>query len=229
MTNDIVLLHGGTLGSWCWEGLRDELAADARVTAPDLPLSDPVAGFDACVQATLNALPADCDRPLVVAHSASGNYLPLAAKALRARRMVFLCGALPQEGTSWNQQVLGDPGCVVQPLPEPSIDDQGRLVFSPETARDVFFPDCSAADQEWAVRRMVPFAQTVPNETFPVGGFDGAPPAEYVLGTNDRVLSGEWHRRAAEKLLGKPCIEIATGHSPFLAAPGSLASILLAL
>ncbi len=177
----------------------------------------------------MDALPSDCDRPLVVAHSASGNYLPLAAKALGARRMVFLCAVLPQEGTSWNEQVLGDPGCVVQPLPEPSIDDQGRLVFPPAAARDVFFPDCSAADQEWAARRMVPFAQTVPSETFPVGGFDGAPPAEYVLGTLDRILSPEWHRRTAEKLFGKPCIEIKTGHSPFFADPGSLARILLAL
>jgi pimeloyl-ACP methyl ester carboxylesterase len=230
MTNDLVLLHGGTLGPWCWERLRQELeSADVRVTAPDLPLSDTEAGFDACVRTVLEALPPDCEQPLVVAHSASGNYLPLAAKASRARKMVFLCAALPQEGTSWNEQVTDNPDAIVQPSPVPAIDDQGRLVFPPDAARDVFFEDCSVSEQEWAIQRMLPFAQTVPNETFPVGGFDGAPPAEYILGTLDGILNPVWHRREAEKLFDKPCIEIETGHSPFLADPGSLAKILFGL
>lgn len=230
MTNDIVLLHGGTMGPWCWEPTQRALERSGmRVVAPVLPLDDPKAGFSACIEAAVRSLPADSHAPLVVAHSASGSYLPLAATALSARKMVFLCATIPLAGMSWNEQLSEDPACFIPSPAAPTTDEQGRLTFSPESARGTFFADCSPDQQEWAVRRLVPFAQGVPNEKFPIGGFDGAPPAEYILGTRDRILSPEWHRRVAQERLRCPCIEIETGHSPFLADPEALAGILGAL
>jgi hypothetical protein len=48
----------------------------------------------------------------------------------------------------------------------------------------------------------------------------------YLLCTDDRMVSSEYSRRSSQKLLGFEPVEIRGGHSPFLAHPRELATLL---
>src|SRR5947208_4161084 len=105
----LVLLHGGAHGAWSWNYLRPELEhLGLHVVTPDLPLDDPDVGLADCARLVKQAV-GDVNEPVVVAHSASGAFLPLAADAINARLMVFLCAVVPAEVKSWVQQLAEDP------------------------------------------------------------------------------------------------------------------------
>ena len=48
----------------------------------------------------------------------------------------------------------------------------------------------------------------------------------YILCTEDRLVSPEWARRAAQAKLGVSALELPGGHSPFLSRPAELTEAL---
>ena len=224
-----MLAHGGAHGSWCWDLVRPHLLDRGwNSVAPEVPLDNPAAGLMVCADLVAGAAPSDENDVVVVAHSASGAFLPLAAAKCRARLMMFLCAVVPVEGKSWVEQVMDDPTAIPEQPRGVSFDALGRAVFSVGGARDYFFADCAPDISDSAARRLVPFAQTVPSEPFPTNCWPDIP-AAYIFGTLDRAVSPKWSRRVARERLRTTAEEIPTGHSPFLAQPVLLAETLIRL
>jgi pimeloyl-ACP methyl ester carboxylesterase len=69
---NIVLVHGSYAGAWIWDLVRPDLERRGhRVTAIDLPVSDPTAGAAAYAQTIIDSV--DWTEPaVVVGHSMSG-------------------------------------------------------------------------------------------------------------------------------------------------------------
>ena len=225
-----LLAHGGAHGAWSWDFVRPELdRLQMRVVAPDVPLEDPSAGLEDCANHVAAALGTADDDVVVVAHSASGAFLPLAAAATGARLMVFLCAVMPLEGSSWVQQLGEDASALAgAPADAVQLDEQGRAVFTQEGARAAFFNDCPPELATWAGEQLRPFAQRVPMDVLPLGSWP-AIPAQYVLGTQDQAISPDWSRRVARERLGVEAVELPTGHDPFLSQPELLARTLVRL
>lgn len=221
---DMLLVHGGSGGAWYWDRLLPHLTAlGHRAVAADVPMDDPDNDLERC--AALAAASADgLDRPVVVGHSIAGCFLPLVARHVAARRLVFLCAMIPVPGRSLADQQAEDPGMVRYPYALVR-DEQGRTLATPEVARAMYYPDATDADATWATARLRPQAPTVRTSPFPVGGWP-AVPSTYVVARDDTVVDPEWSRRASRERLGVEPIEIGGAHSPMLTRPKELAALL---
>jgi alpha-beta hydrolase superfamily lysophospholipase len=92
--NDVVLVHGTTQSASGFRRLADALHQRGhRAVALDVPsgAASTSAGYAGLLAAQL---PADYDRPIVVAHSAAGLLLPALARKLNAAHQVWLAAAV---------------------------------------------------------------------------------------------------------------------------------------
>jgi pimeloyl-ACP methyl ester carboxylesterase len=110
-------------------------------------------------------------------------------------------------------------------LPRQGRDEQGRTYWEPETARELFFHDCTDDVARSAAGRLRAQAPTPVAETTPVRAFPDVP-SRYVIGEQDRAVSPEWAAKAARERLGVEPVRIPGSHSPFLARPTELARLL---
>lgn len=224
---EIVLVHGAYHGAWCWELLVPELERYGhRVTAVDLPISDPSAGAERYASVVVEAT-AGLDKPMVVGHSMGGLVIPIVAAQRPVRRLVFLAAFLPIPGRSMNAQRQAEPidGLVAPTTAE--WTDLGDDVWSigPRTATEIFFHDAPADVAAWAVARLRPQCYRVMSEPSPLVEWPRVP-AEYVVCRDDRAANPAWGRQAARERLGVEAVEIDGAHSPFLTRPAELAAIL---
>jgi pimeloyl-ACP methyl ester carboxylesterase len=138
------LIHGSTQNTAGWDLLAPELARlgheSMRVALPtDCPDASGTVYADAIAR-SLNG-----DDAIVVAHSASGAFLPLVPSRHKIGRMVFLGSIVPRPGTSILGQVQADP-TVLNPAwigKDPTKDEK--------LAREFLFHDCSEEVYRWAL------------------------------------------------------------------------------
>lgn len=159
----------------------------------------------------------------MVAHSASGLFLPLVPELHRVRRLVFLVAVIPQIGKSLMDQLKDDPGMF-------NADWIGKdPTKSEEVARQFLFHDCSdeVAAWAWSTMRLM-FARGAMIETCPLNAWP-AVPCSYIVCADDRTLRPDWSRRAARERLGVEAIELPGGHCPNVSRPVELAAALTAL
>lgn len=224
---DLVLVHGGSHGAWCWERLLPELAARGHSGLPvDVRMDDPALDLEACASSVAEQC-AHLRSPVVVGHSIAGTFLPLVAQRTSARLMVFLCAMVPVEGSSLADQQAADADMVRFPYALVA-DAQGRTLATREVARAMYYSDCSEADVDAAVARLRPQAPTVRRTPFPRGGWPDVP-AVSIVATDDAVVSPEWGRRVARERLGVDAVELPGDHSPMISRPAELAGVLDAL
>ncbi|MEE4361442.1 MAG: alpha/beta fold hydrolase [Pseudomonadales bacterium] len=233
-----VLVHGAWHGGWCWDRLTPLLeAGGASVTAPDLP----GAGADeTAVEAIDLELYAEhverwireLDRPVeLVGHSMGGAVISRVAERLPQylTGLTYLCAFLPRDGESLGQLGAEDADTQLNAALHAGTT-AGTLELDAEDARRIFYHDCPAADAELALARLRP--QPVAPLRAPVvlsTAAWGSVPRAYVLCTEDRAVSPAQQRRMLERVPCDPVIELATGHSPFHAAPERLAEALLGI
>lgn len=224
---NLVLVHGSYHGAWCWERLTPFLeAAGHRVTAVDLPISDPALGASAYADAVIDQ--ADwSEPPILIGHSMAGLVIPIVAARRSVRQLVFLCAILPKPGSSANEQRASEAIDGTVPPRTAEWTDLGDNVWrvGPNTAREVFFSDATDEDAAWATARLVPQAYRVMGETTPLGVWPEVPGAAIVC-RDDRAFNPDWLRRATRERLGVEPVEIDGGHSPFLTRPAELARVL---
>lgn len=224
---DLVLVHGGSHGSWCWDRLLGELEQRGHTgLAVDVRMDDPALDLAGCAQAVAEQC-AHLRSPVVVGHSIAGTFLPVVAQLTSARLMVFLCAMVPVEGSSLADQQAEDPEMVRFPYAL-VVDEQGRTLATREVARAMYYSDCTEADVDAAVARLRPQAPTVRRTPFPRGGWPDVP-AVSVVARDDPVVSPEWGRRVARERLGVEAVDLPGGHSPMIARPAELAGVLDAL
>jgi hypothetical protein len=222
-----VLVHGGFHGPWCWDLLRPELEAFGhRTVAPSLPIDDPGARVDDYVAAIVDAVErVDPPGPLtIVAHSMAGCVAPVVPAARDVDEIVFLSSVLP----SWFRPVEPPPDLPAMSMiaadTATSKDAAGRSVITEDGARRHFYADCAVDDADAAIARLRPQAlqwlADVP--------LSAPPPTRYawVLCTDDRCIDPRWQAWAARRRVGVEPIELPGGHSPFMARPAALATVL---
>jgi len=108
----------------------------------------------------------------------------------------------------------------------PAISHSDGSASWPEAgAIEVFYHDCEPKIARDAARRLRRQHWRVTQEVTPLHELP-AVSATYILCTDDRMVSSEYSRRSSQKLLGFEPVEIRGGHSPFLAHPRELATLL---
>jgi pimeloyl-ACP methyl ester carboxylesterase len=225
-----VLVHGASHGPWCWELLVPELASRGHETVVvDLPVEDPDAGLEACVDSVARDVERHGGDPegaqVLVGHSAAGMFLPLAAERIGAEGMVFVCGVVPCEGLSGRDQHREDPSMLTIPWDRILYDELGRYLPPPDVARAIYYNDCSDELASWACARLRPQSPRPMADPFPAVPWPDVPAAS-ILCTDDRCVSPAWSRRVSLERLGMAAIEFPGGHSPFLSRPARLAGVL---
>ena len=227
---NLVLVHGSYAGGWIWDLVRPELERHGhRVTAVDLPISDPDAGGSAYAQAIVDAVDWS-EPPVVVAHSSSGLVVPIVAEKHPVRAMIFVAAMLARPGISANEQREAEPIDAPASPRSAQWTDLGNGVWAvgPETATELFWQDAPPDVVAWAVARLRPQCYLAMTEISPLTAWPDVPSA-YVACRDDHATNPVWQLSAARERLGVEAVEIDGGHSPMLTRPAELAELLDAL
>jgi pimeloyl-ACP methyl ester carboxylesterase len=216
------LVHGGSLGGWCWERLVPELAKRGhRAATVDLPLEDQAAGAARFAEAALDAF-AGIDQLVLVGHSFAGLVIPLVAAQRPVERLVFIHALLPRPGQSMTDQLAAEPDMFNPAM----LQTHGPWWEDEAIANRFLFHDCSAEVAHRAFIRLRPMeSQLAMTEITPLEVWSDVP-CSYIVCTDDRTATPAWARRAARERLGVDPIEIPGGHCPMLSRPEQLAEAL---
>jgi pimeloyl-ACP methyl ester carboxylesterase len=225
--SQFLLIHGGAMGPWVWELLEPELIRRGHTTvAVDLPVEDVSVGLAGYVDATceqMEAALAPGGDVVLVGHSMSGNVIPFVAKRRQVQALVFLCAGIP--------------GVEYEPAPDTpidagrpddqhrfTVDDQNRIVISPEHAIGRYFQDCPPDVAARMAARLRPQSQEF---RFEECRLDRWPDTRrfYISCSEDQssVMMKVPDVRAA---LGVEPIQMPGGHCPMVSRPAALAELL---
>lgn len=219
-----VLIHGSGQNADGWARVGGLLKTRGHaVAAPDLPKRAPewgLADYAADIARSIT-------RPnsVVVAHSFSGVFLPIVARARNCALLVFLAAVIPEAGKSVREQFAEDPGMFSRDW----IDAGPRWFDSAQLARlaeELLFHDCDSETLSWALRTVELFdtrhlvTEPAPFTTWP------SVAAASIVATGDRTLTADWGRRMSRRVLGCESIEIKSGHCPHVSRPEETVRIL---
>lgn len=242
--SDLVLVHGGQHGSWCWAPLFMVFAGTGhvfdRVIALDMPgcgskrSRDPEGLSLADIARELNDELRDMGvtQAVLLGHSIAGVLLPMMAVQAPAlfSRLVYLSTAVPLEGQTV-MQMLGtslhgtDPDHVGWPVDITSVSPDVLSVA-------MFGRDLSKAQLSWLLKE-ISQDRTPPATQFePVsrsGYAELSMAATFIVTLRDDILPVEWQRCFAQRLGCDEIIEINTPHEPFVSHPELLAEVLCGL
>ena len=226
-----VLIHGAWHGAWCWEPLVEELrAVGHEAIAMDLPAGDPDAGLAASTDVVLAAVDDAkvLDPVMVVGHSLGGLVAPLVAERLGAAGLVYLCSFIPRPGVSFAEQGRTTPQLFSATYDELAAEqigfDDGSSTWPETAAIEAFYHDCPPEAAARAASRLRRQQWTSSSERWPLAALPELPTL-VVTGAEDRVIAPD-HGRADAEAHGYPVVELAGGHSPMLARPAELATVL---
>ena len=231
---DLVLLHGGGHGSWCWGPLLEEWKTRRFPFERTFALDTPGAGAkrgqstDGWTIATLarslndELRAAGVRDATFIGHSLAGVLMPVMAAqdpALFAD-LIFLQTSAPLEGQTIMQQMAGIAGASGKP-------DRSRVA----RLRRLFGLELSEERLRWMVREASQDAtpRALAEEPIDRLGFDSSRfRTTYVVALRDPILPPEWQRRFASRV-GARTVEIDTPHEPFLSHPTLLIECLTPL
>lgn len=228
----ILLVNGSNHGAWCW---RDVLPALSRAghaaEALDLPSvsHDPAALTHVTLDDDAHAITAALTGPTVlVGHSAAGFAITRAAQLApdRIAALVYLCAYVPRPGATVATLARAAPGNPLQGALE--IDRTHRAYrFREDALARNLYDDCPDEIRTYA-RQHIGWQATLAQSA----AVDPPPadlPCHYVTCTRDRTIPPAQQAEMAATLPQATRHEIATGHSPFFAAPDRLAALLDAI
>jgi pimeloyl-ACP methyl ester carboxylesterase len=214
------LVHGSTQGPKGWELLEAELKARGHEwICVDLPIDQPDSSATAYASAIGNVLQ-ESRGSIVVAHSASGLFLPLIPEYAEVAKLVYLAAVIPLPGQSFLSQFQADQGMY-------RSDFVGKDPTKDEAlARQYLFHDCSPNVSQWAMSTLrLMFAKEAITERTPLARWPDVP-SSYISCGEDRALNPDWWEMAARERLRAEPIRIEAGHAPHVSRPAALATIL---
>jgi pimeloyl-ACP methyl ester carboxylesterase len=218
------LVHGAYHGAWCWDRLRTELERDRHTTsAVDLPCEDPEAGADRYAELVARAIPPGT-AAVLVGHSLGGLTIPVVASRTPTLMTVYLCALVPVPGLSFDAQHANIGTGFHTSAPAVGHSD-GSASWPEAGAIEMFYHDCEPQIARDAALRLRRQHWRATQEVTPLDELPAVSSA-YIFCTDDRMVSSEYSRRASQELLGVEPVEIPGGHSPFLARPRELATVL---
>jgi hypothetical protein len=95
-----------------------------------------------------------------------------------------------------------------------------------ELARAIFYHDCPAEVQEWALDRMRPQCRKPLREVTPLESWPPTP-ISVINTTGDRCISHTAAKLASQRLFGRSPVELPGGHFAFLSRPAEVAAALV--
>lgn len=196
-----------------------------RVINVDLPIEDPDARLEDYADTVVRAMTGITGRRILVAHSAGGATVALAAGLTPVDRMVFAAAILPEPG----QSIAEAAGPATrETIMAASIDNgDGTRSFDFDLLASLVPPDQRVAYLTFlkgTVRRQ---GWAAMNQPWPAADIPVIP-RSYILCGEDKIVPPE-RQRAFAAMLGVTPIEIASEHSVFVARPKELAEIIAAL
>jgi pimeloyl-ACP methyl ester carboxylesterase len=233
---DLVLLHGGGHGSWCWTPLLEEFAHHPthfeRIICLDTPGAGSKRGRDVDsltigdIAHELNdELRAACVNNAVFAgHSLAGVVMPVMAAQDPGlfRDLIFLQTSAPREGQTILEQMHEQTG-----FEPPSSERPNRERF-----RRLFGLDLNETQLRWLLGQLGKdaTARALAYEPVTRHGYDPSRfHTSYVLAQRDPVLPPASQRLFAERLGAQRIVEIDTPHEPFISHPKLMAETLFSL
>jgi pimeloyl-ACP methyl ester carboxylesterase len=217
-----VLVHGSAHSFRAWDLVKAELEQQNQtVVTPELPADEPDSGAERYAEVIAASIPQH-QEAMVVAHSASGWFLPLLAPRRKLARMVFLAAAVPRIGMSFLELLQADPEML-------NPNWIGKDPRNSAVADEFLLHDCPPERQRWAHSTIrVMNLRGVMTERYPLDQWSQTP-ASYIICSEDRTIQPAWSRRVAREQLGVEPIELRAGHCAYVARPKELAELLMKL
>lgn len=233
VVGDVLLIHGGAHGAWCWQGVMRELAhLGCNSHALDLPGG----GDDSTPRASVGsrdyvlAVNAFIDKKMLqdltlVGHSLAGIILPdvVSANPRRVREVVYIAAFALETGERAIDLLPPTRLSEYQRLAEASSD--ACLTLDYPVARKRFFSDLCEASARAAYGKLTPQPFSPYLEPARHGAASISSISRYVICRNDENLSFDFCCRMAQKL-GGLIEEIDAGHDVMLSKPRELAALL---
>ena len=231
---DFLLIHGGSHGAWCWDGVVRELE---RLGCTGHTLDLPGSGDDAAprVKVTFKDYISKVNGYIrrknlqdfvLVGHSLAGILLPeiTAANRDRVREVVFIAAFVLDKGERAIDLVAAERIPDYHRLADSSPEHS--LMLSYPVALQRFFNDLTKVDADAAYARLTPqpFAPYLTPAEYGARSISAI--SRYIVCRNDQNLPIEQCRGLAEKL-GGTIQEIEAGHDVMLSMPLALASLLV--
>lgn len=227
---EIVLVHGGLHGGWCWEHVLPLLdKAGHAASAPDLPgmgqdrtpLSEVTLGSTADF---LAAYVAARSNVVLVGHSMAGPVISACAERVpdRLLGLVYLAANLVPSGQSMREAAGANLDNVMTGV-HLSADGLSST-YDPETALAIFYNMTDHARAERAIARLTPqpLEPTIARLFLSDERF-GSVPRAYIECLQDRAVPIAFQRRMQLALPCDPVVTMDCDHSPFLCQPQTLA------
>ncbi len=228
MTIRFLLVHGSCHAAWCWQDLLpllDQAGTGAR--AIDLPAHglDRTDPSQVSLASYATAILDRIEHPtILVGHSAGGYPITAAAEAARGKvaGLIYLCAYIPRAGQSVADLRRAGPS---QPLRGKLLREPGAPTyrFDPAKIAPLLFHDCPPGTAERVLPLLDP-EPVAPQETA-LGLTDASRslPRHAIITTADHVIPPDWQRAMADAA-GVATSSLASGHSPYFAAPEALAA-----
>jgi hypothetical protein len=108
---------------------------------------------------------------------------------------------------------------------ERQFRSNGTYTWPRAAARKYFFHDCAKSVAERALDTLRPQGTLPVEETTPLKAWPLVP-TTIVVASADRALSPEWGVRSARERLGISALRLRGGHTPQLARPGALSTLI---
>jgi pimeloyl-ACP methyl ester carboxylesterase len=231
-----LMVHGAWHGGCCFDALRAPLEARGhRMLAPTLPgmggthaevAAVTLNGWGAFVVGTARGL---SEKPILVGHSRGGIVISTAAEQAPDAfvALVYLAAFMLPSGTTLIEARDAMPRNEAFETGLTVAARGAALAIDRDAAARVFYGDCSPADREAALDRLLP-EPVAPLQTRLAlsDARYGILPRHYVECTLDETIPLA-QQRAMQAVL--PCASVTTlesGHSPFLSRPDALATAL---
>lgn len=227
---EIVLVHGGLHGAWCWEHVLPLLHADGiDASAPDLPGmgKDPTPLADVTLAASADALARHVGQRsdvVLVGHSMAGPVISECAERIPGQiiGLVYLAANLVPSGKSMRDAAGANLDGVMTGV-HVSADGLSST-YESNVALRVFYNTTDPAEAMRAIDRLTPqpLEPTITPLSLTENRF-GSVPRAYIECLRDNAIPIAFQRQMQ---LDLPCDLVVTmdcDHSPFLCAPRELA------
>ena len=237
----IVLVHGAWHGPWCWDKLVPLLRARGHaVHAVDLhamPIEQ--ASLTSYAAVISRALDAQSAPAILLAHSSGALAASQAAedKPEKVATLAWLSGFVAKAGQSQRDLTGADPLQKVSPVllldfrPGTRIPIQTRIDTSkPAEVKLAFYNDCSDADANAAMARLVPEPAAPAGQ--PLRLTDerfGRVRKVYIHCSRDNAVSLPRQQQYAAQWPSVRTVTLDSSHSPFLSMPDQLAQAIFGL
>ncbi|WP_067662979.1 alpha/beta fold hydrolase [Nocardia miyunensis] len=236
MSRAIVLVHGAQHSSTCWTPTVAALAAlrpDIEVLAVDLPgrRTNPAdlrtVGIADCVASVVADVERiGADEVILVAHSMAGVTVPGVAEALgaqRVSRMVYIAAAMPPNGESVLQDLVGD---LQQDVTDKVADPGEPAPFPREFAERMFCNGMTPEQLEFSVAGLCADSDLLATTPVDRSGMPTSIPRSWILTGQDRAVTPDQQRAHIDNLGGvEDVVEIDTCHNVMISEPEMLAKV----